>query len=122
MEEGDHVLVVVLGEISRPVMHQREDVIGRILGVDAIFFKVVAVALFPLLKVPCLSRFDVVHVDVNEVVPVRPRMLVHEAEGVEKLMDRGHDVILETFSEKKIHEDFYLSRNFLRLHLFKLSL
>ena len=82
-------------------MHQREDVVGRILGVDAIFLKVVTVALFPLLKVPFLSRFDVLHVDVNEVVPVWPGMLMDKAEGVEKLVDRGHQVILEAFAGER---------------------
>ena len=101
MEEGDHVLDVVLGEISRPVMQHRQDVVGRVLGVDAPLLEEVAVALLPLLKVPFLSRFDVLHVDVNEVVPVWPGMLVDKAEGVEKLVDRGHQVILETFTGKR---------------------
>ena len=101
MQEGDHVLDVVLGEISGPVMQDRQDVVGRVLGVDAPLLEEVAVALFPLLKVPFLSRFDVLRVDVNEVVPVRPRMLMDEAKGVEKLVDRGHQVILETFAGER---------------------
>ena len=39
------------------------------------------------LKVLLLPKLDVVGVDRDEVVPVRPRVLVHEAESVKQLMD-----------------------------------
>ena len=82
-------------------MQQREDIVGRILGVDASLLEVVTVALFPLGKVSFFSRFDVVHVDLNEVVSVRPGMLVHKAEGVEEFVDRGHQAKLKTFAEER---------------------
>ena len=71
----------------------------RILRVYASLLKIVTVALFPLLKISFFSRFDVLHVDLNEVVSVWPGMLVHKAEGVEKLVDRGHQAHLETATE-----------------------
>ena len=52
------------------------------------------------LKVLLLPKLDVVGVDRDEVVPVRPRVLVHEAESVEQLVDRGCQARVETNAKK----------------------
>ena len=51
------------------------------------------------LKVLLLPKLDVVEVDRDEVVPVRPRVLVHEAESVKQLVDRSYYARVETGSE-----------------------
>ena len=52
------------------------------------------------LKVLLLPKLDVVGVDRDEVVPVRPGVLVHEAESVKQLVDRGCQAKVETNTEK----------------------
>ena len=99
MKEGDYVLLSVCGEISRPVMQQREDVVRSVPGVDAPLLEEVAVPLLPLVEVSFLSGQNVVGVDCNKVVSVRPRVLVHEAEGVQQLVDWSHQVVLKTVAE-----------------------
>ena len=99
MKEGDYVLLSVCGEISRPVMQQREDVVRSVPGVDAPLLEEVAVPLLPLVEVSLLSGQNVGGVDRNKVVSVRPRVLVHEAEGVQQLVDWSHQVVLETVAE-----------------------
>ena len=89
----------ILGEVSWPIVQQREDVIGGVPRVDAVLFIVVTVSSHSLSEVPLLARLDVVSVDGNEAVPVRPGVLMHKAEGVEKLVDRGHQAHLETATE-----------------------
>ena len=99
MKEGDYVLLRVLGEISGPVMQQREHVVGSVPGVDAPLLEEVAVPLLPLVEVSLLSGQNVGGVDCNKVVSVRPRVLVHEAEGVQQLVDWSHQVVLKTVAE-----------------------
>ena len=81
-------------------MQEREHIIGSVPGVNRPLLKEVAGAVRSLLKVLLLSRFDVVIVDQDEVVPVRPRVLVHKAESVEQLVDRGCQARVETNAEK----------------------
>ena len=100
MTKRDHVLAI-LGEISRPIVHERQDVVGSVHRVDTSFDEVVAVALLSPLEVSLLSRCYVVHVDRNEAVPVRPSMLVDEAEGVKELVDWGHELVLEAGTENR---------------------
>ena len=45
MQEGNHILLRVLGKILRPVMQQGQDVVGRVPRVDAPLLEVVAVTL-----------------------------------------------------------------------------
>ena len=82
-------------------MQQRQNVVGSVARVNATLLEEIAVALLPLVEISFPSGQNVFGIDFNEVISVRPRMLVHEAEGVGKLVDRGHHVILETFSEKR---------------------
>ena len=51
------------------------------------------------LKVLLLPKLDVVGVNRDEVIPVRPCVLVHEAESVEELVDWSHNARVETGSE-----------------------
>ena len=80
-------------------MHEREHIIGSVPRVNRPPLKDVAGAMWSLLKVLLLPRLDVVHVDRDEVVPVRPCVLVHEAESVKQLVDRSHYARVETGSE-----------------------
>ena len=48
------------------------------------------------LKVLLLPKLDVVGVDRDEVVPVRPRVLVHKAESVKQLVYWGCQARVET--------------------------
>ena len=60
-------------------MKEREHIIGRVPRVHRPLLKEVAGAVRSLLKVLLLPWLDVVIVDRDEVVPVRPRVLVNEA-------------------------------------------
>ena len=81
-------------------MQEREHIIGSVPGVNRPLLKEVAGAVRSLLKVLLLPKLDVVGVDRDEVVPVRPRVLVHEAESVKQLVDRGCQARVETNTEK----------------------
>ena len=83
-------------------MQEGEHVIGSIPRVNRPLLKEVASAVRSLLKVLLLSRIDVVKVDRDEVVPVRPRVLVHKAESVEQLVDWGCQARVETNAEKDL--------------------
>ena len=48
------------------------------------------------LKVLLLPKLDVVGVDRDEVVPVRPGVLVHEAKSVKQLVDHCCQARVET--------------------------
>ena len=98
VQEGDDVFSI-LGEVLWPIVQQREDVIGGVPRVDTVLISGVTESSRPLLKVPLFTRFDVVHVDLNEVVSVRPRVLVHKPEGVQKLVDWRHQAQVETATE-----------------------
>ena len=80
-------------------MQQRKDVVGGVPRVDRVLFEEVTESSHPLPEVPLLAGLDVVGVYGDEAVPVRPRMLVHEAEGVEKLVDWRHQAQIETATE-----------------------
>ena len=80
-------------------MQQRKDVVGGVPRVDSVLSEEVTESSHPLPEVPLLAGLDVVGVDGDEAVPVRPRMLVHEAEGVEKLVDWRHQAQIETATE-----------------------
>ena len=80
-------------------MQEGENIVGRVPAVHRSFLKKVAGAFWSLLKVLLLPSLDVVHVDRDEVVPVRPRVLVHEAESVKQLVDRSRYAGVETGSE-----------------------
>ena len=56
MKEGDHVLLCVLGEISRSVMQQRQNVVGSVPRVNATLLEEIAVALLPLVEISFPSR------------------------------------------------------------------
>ena len=81
-------------------MQEGKHIVGRVLRVHRSLLKEVAGAVRSLLKVLLLSRLDVVIVDRDEVVPVRPCVLVHKAESVEQLVDRGCQARVETNAEK----------------------
>ena len=82
-----------------PIVQEGKHIVGRVLGVHRSLLKEVAGAVRSLLKVFLLSRLNVVIVDRDEVVPVRPRVLVDEAESVKQLVDRSHYAGVETGSE-----------------------
>ena len=51
------------------------------------------------LKVLLLSKLDVVGINRDEVIPVWPRVLVHEAKSVKQLVYRGCQARVETAAE-----------------------
>ena len=69
-------------EYLGPIVQEREDIIWSFLAVYRPLFKEVACAMPSFLKVLLLPTLDVVKVDWDEVVPVRPCMLVDKAECV----------------------------------------
>ena len=89
VQESDDVFPI-LGEVLWTIVQQRENVIGGVPRVDTVLPKEVTESSRPLLKVSLLAGHNVVGVDGDEVVPVRPRVLMHKAEGVQKLVDWRH--------------------------------
>ena len=83
-------------------MQEGEHIIGSVPGVNRPLLKEVAGAFWSLLKVLLLPRLDVVNVNRDEVVPVRPGVLVHEAESVKQLVNRGCQARVETNAEKDL--------------------
>ena len=77
-------------------MQEREHIIGSVPRVNRPPLKDVAGAMWSLLKVLLLPRLDVVHVDRDEVVPVRSRVLVHKAESMEQFVNRANQVRVKT--------------------------
>ena len=77
-------------------MKQGKDIIRRVLAVDITLLKEITGAMLSYLKVLLLPKLDVVGVDRDEVVPVRPRVLVHKAESVEQFVNRAHQVRIKT--------------------------
>ena len=69
---------------------------------ENIIRSVVSGALHSLFKILFFPRLDVVNVDRDEIVPVRPRVLVQKAKSVEQLVDRDCQARVETAAEKKI--------------------
>ena len=67
---------------------------------ENIIRSVVSGALRSLFKILFLPSLDVVIVDRDEIVPVRPCVLVHEAKSVKQLVDRGCQARVETNAEK----------------------
>ena len=81
-------------------MQEGEHIIGSVPGVNRPLLKEVASALQSLLKVLLLPRLDVVNVNRDEVIPVRPGVLVYKAESVEQSVDRDCKARVETNTEK----------------------
>ena len=82
------------------IVQYGENIIWSVVAVDRPLFKeVTADALQSLLKVLLLPRLDVVKVYRDEVVPVRPGVLMHEAKSVKQLMDRVCQARVETAAE-----------------------
>ena len=82
-----------------PIVQEGKHIVGRVLAIHRSLLKEVAGTRRSLLKVLLLSRLDVVIVDRDEVVPVRPRVLMHKAESVDQLVDWSHYARVETGSE-----------------------
>ena len=80
-------------------MKQGKDIVRRVLAVDITLLKEITGAMLSYLKVLLLPKLDVVGVDRDEVVPVRPRVFVHEPESVEQLVYRGCQARVETGAE-----------------------
>ena len=78
-----------------PVMQEGEDIVWGVHGIHRVFWKEVTVALRSLLKVSLLSSLDIVKVDGDKAVPVRPCVLVDKS----KSMDQFVNWSLEAFSE-----------------------
>ena len=88
-------------------MQEREHIIGSVPGVHRPLLKEVAGAVRSLLKVLLLPKLDVVHVDGYEVVPVRPRVLVHEAKSVDQLVDCSYYARVKTDAENIFSQTRY---------------
>ena len=98
MQEGEDIFSI-LGEVLWPIVQQREDVIGGVPCVDTVLVSGVTESSRPLPEVTLLAGHYVVGVDGDEAVSVRPRVFMDKAEGVQKLVDRGHQAQIETATE-----------------------
>ena len=81
-------------------MQEGEQVVRGVHRIHGVFWKEVAVALRSLLKVSLLSCLDIVKVDGDKTVPVRPCMLVDKAESMDQLVDWSCEAFVETATVK----------------------
>ena len=77
-------------------MQEGEQVVRGVHRIHRVFWKEVAVALRPLLKVSLLSCLDIVKVDGDKSVPVRPCMLVDKAKSMDQFVNWSHQAFIET--------------------------
>ena len=70
-------------------MKDREHIVGRVHAVNRPSLRGDTSDQWSLHKVHLPPRLNVGHVDRDEVIPVRPVVLVHEAESVEQLVDHS---------------------------------
>ena len=92
-------------------MQEREQVVRGIHRIHSVFWKEVTVALKSLLKVSLLSCLDIVKVDGDKAVPVRPRMLVDKAESMDQFVNGSHEAISETATVEGEIRQFSLEFN-----------
>ena len=79
-----------------PIMQEREHVVWGIHRIHRVFWKEATAAVKTLLKVSLLSCLDIVKVDGDKAVPVRPCMLVDKAESMDQLVNWSHEAFIET--------------------------
>ena len=77
-------------------MQEGEDIVWGVHGIHGVFWKEVTVALRTLLKVHLLSRLDIVKVDGDKAVPVRPCVLVDKSKSMDQFVNWSHEAFSET--------------------------
>ena len=82
-------------------MQEGEDIVWGVHGIHRVFWKEVTVALRSLLKVSFFSSLDIVKVDGNKAVPVRPCMFVDKAKSMNQLVNWSHQAFSKTAAEEK---------------------
>ena len=83
-----------------PVMQEGEDIVWGVHGIHRVFWKEVTVALRSLLKVPFFSRLDIVKVDGDKAIPVRPCVLVDKSKSMDQFVNWSHQAFSETAAVK----------------------
>ena len=83
-----------------PIMQEGEDVVWGVHGIHRVFWKEVTVALRSLLKVSLLSSLDIVKVDGDKAVPVRPCVLVDKSKSMDQFVNWSHEAFSETATVK----------------------
>ena len=79
-----------------PIMQEGEHVVRGVHRIHGVFWKEVTVALSSLPKVSLLSCLDIVKVDGDKAVSVRPCMLVDKAQSMDQLVNWSHEAISKT--------------------------
>jgi len=79
-----------------PIMQEGEDVVWGVHGIHGVFLKVITVALSSHRKVSLLSCLDILKVDGDKAVSVRPCILMDEAESMNQLVNWSHEAFSET--------------------------
>ena len=81
-------------------MQEGEDIVWGVHGIHRVFWKEVTVALRSLLKVSLLSSLDIVKVDGDKAVPVRPCVLVDKSKSMDQFVNWSHQAFSETAAVK----------------------
>ena len=77
-------------------MQEREQVVRGIHRIHSVFWKEVTVALRSLPKVSLLPCLDIVNVDRDKAVSVRPCMLMDKSKSMDQLVNWSHEAFSET--------------------------
>ena len=91
-----HLELIKLLSWMWPIMQKEEDIVWGVHGTHGVFCKEATVALRSLLKVPLLSCLDIVKVDGDKAVPVRPCMLMDKAKSMDQLVNWSHEAFSKT--------------------------
>ena len=83
-------------------MEEGEHVVRGVHGIHCVFWKEVTVALRSLLKVSLLSSLDIVKVDGDKAIPVRPCVLVDKSKSMDQFVNWSHQAFSETATVEKI--------------------
>ena len=90
-----------------PIMQEGEHVVRGVHRIHGVFCKEVTVALRSLLKVSLLSCLDIVKVDGDKAVPVRPCMLVDKAESMDQLVNWSHETFSRTATVERERQTIF---------------
>ena len=104
-----------------PIMQEGEHVVRGVHRIHGVFWKEVTVALRSLPKVSLLPCLDIVNVDRDKAVSVRPCMLMDKAESMDQLVNWSHEAFSKTATVEGERQAIFFGIQFYLLNLITCS-
>ena len=98
-------------------MQEGEYVIWGVHSIHSVFWKEVTVALRSLPKVSLLPCLDIVNVDRDKAVSVRPCMLVDKSKSMDQLVNWSHEAFIKTATVEGERQAIFIGIQFYLLKL-----